>query len=192
MPLRSLITILSALVVGIFCGWFIGSRQESEIREAVRITQRPATRINLGVPSPVRVQPIALPKIQYHDTVREEVRIPADTAGIIADYFKQKKYELNFSTDTTGVFKVNATVVCNRLEDVSATIIPLQREVEHTVVKVRKFRPFVSGAIALSKDIGVSLGGGGIINERHIVRFEYMRLGDRNYVQGGYGFIFGK
>lgn len=191
MPLRSLITILSALVVGIFCGWFIGSRQESEIREAVRYVERPATHIEL-TPQPIRVEPIALPKLQYHDTITITERIPADTAGTIADYFKRKKYELNFSTDTTGVFKVNATVVCNRLEDVSATIIPLQREVEHTVVKVRKFRPFVSGGVAISDKIGVSLGGGGIINERHIVRLEYMRLGDRNYVQGGYGFIFGK
>ena len=133
-----------------------------------------------------------MPRLQYTDTIREEVHIPADTAGIIADYFKRRQYELDFSTDTTGIYKVQAVIVCNRLESASATIVPLQREVENTVVKVRKFRPFVSGGVAIGDKIGASLGLGGVIKEKHIVSIKAMRLGNNNYYGGEYGYIFGK
>ena len=182
--------ILSALVVGIFCGWLIGSRQEVQIKESsVRYVEMPSTKIDFGNPTPSKVE---LPSIQYNDTTYIRERIPADTAGIIADYFKRRIYDLDFSTDTTGVYKVQAIVEANRLVSASATIAPLQREVENTIVKVPKFRPFVSSSVAIGKKVAASLGAGGIINEKHIVRLEYMRLGDNNYVQGGYGFIFGK
>ena len=188
--------ILSALVVGIFCGWLIGGRQEVQIVENVRYVERPATRIDTELFPKWKDVGIAdkLPRLQYTDTVtvREEVRIRADTAGIVADYFKRRQYDLDFSTDTTGVYKVQAVIVCNRLESASATIVPLQREVENTVVKVHKFRPFVSGGVAIGDKVGVSLGLGGIIKEKHIVSVKAMRIDNNNYYGGEYGYIFGK
>lgn len=185
--------ILSALVVGIFCGWLIGGRQEVRINEVVRYVERPATKIDSELfPKPTKVENIELPRLQYTDTVREEVRIPADTAGIIADYFKRRTYDLDFSTDTTGVFKVQAVMFCNRLESASATIVPLQREVENTVVKVRKFRPFVSGGVAIGDKVCASLGLGGIIKDKHIVSVKAMRIGNGNYYGAEYGYIIGK
>lgn len=185
--------ILSALVVGIFCGWLIGSRQEVQIVESVRYVPQHTIHIESELfPKPTKVENIELPRLQYTDTVREEVRIPADTAGIVADYFKRRQYDLDFSTDTTGVYKVQAIICCNRLESARATIQPLQREVESTVVKVRKFCPFVSGGVAISDKIGVSLGLGGIIKEKHIVSVKAMRIGNNNYYGGEYGYIIGK
>ena len=185
--------ILSALVVGIFCGWLIGSRQEVQIVESVRYVPQHTIHIESELfPKPTKVENIELPRLQYTDTVREEIRVPADTAGIVADYFKRRQYDLDFSTDTTGVYKVQAIICCNRLESARATIQPLQREVENTVVKVRKFRPFVSGGVAISDKIGVSLGLGGIIEEKHIVSVKAMRIGNNNYYGGEYGYIFGK
>lgn len=184
--------ILSALVVGILCGWLIGTQQEVQIIENVRYVERPATKIEFEFPKPTKVEPIDLPKLQYHDTVRVVEQIPADTAGIVADYFKRRQYDLDFSTDTTGVYKVQVVTTCNRLESASATIIPLQREVENTVVKVAKFRPFVSGGVAVGDKVGASLGLGGIIKEKHLVSAKYMRIGNNNYYGGEYGYIFGK
>ena len=179
--------ILSALVVGIFCGWLIGGRQEVQIKENVRYIMQPTTKIDFGNPIPSKVE---LPKLQYHDTTF--VQVPADTTAIINDYFKRRIYDLDFSTDTTGVYKVQAVIVCNRLESASATIVPLQREVENTVVKVRKFRPFAEVGVAIGDKVGASLGLGGIIKEKHIVSAKYMRIGNGNYYGAEYGYIIGK
>lgn len=179
--------ILSALVVGIFCGWLIGGRQEVQIKENVRYIMQPTTKIDFGNPTPSKVE---LPKLQYHDTTF--VQGPADTTAILNDYFKRRTYDLDFSTDTTGIYKLQAVICCNRLESASATIVPLQREVENTVVKVRKFRPFVSGGVAIGDKVGASLGLGGIIKEKHIVSVKAMRIGNNNYYGGEYGYVFGK
>lgn len=189
-------TYIGTLLIGLFVGWWLGSLRDTTevVREKVRYIERPATKIDTELFPKWRSVGIAdkFPRLQYTDTVREEVRIPADTAGIIADYFKRRTYDLDFSTDTTGVFKVQAVIVCNRLEHASATIQPLQREVENTVVKVRKFRPFVSGGVAIGDKVGVSLGLGGIVQEKHIVSVKAMRIGNNNYYGAEYGYIFGK
>lgn len=185
--------ILSALVVGIFCGWLIGSRQEVQIVENVRYVPQHTIHIESELfPKPTKVENIELPRLQYTDTVREEIRVPADTAGIVADYFKRRQYDLDFSTDTTGVYKVQAIICCNRLESARATIVPLQREVENTVVKLRKFRPFAEVGVAIGDKVGASLGLGSIIKEKHIISIKAMRIGNNNYYGGEYGYIIGK
>lgn len=50
-----------------------------------------------------------------------------DTAAILADYFVRRKYKLDFSSDTTGTFLVNAEVYENRLVGASSTIRPIYR-----------------------------------------------------------------
>jgi hypothetical protein len=196
MAYRNILPLLVALLLGLVMGWWLGSGEDTTdiVREKVRYVERPATKIDTDLFPEWQDAGIAdkLPRLQYTDTIREEVRIPADTAGIVADYFKRRQYELDFSTDTTGIYKLKAVICCNRLESASATIIPLQREVENTVVKVRKFRPFVSGGVAIGDKVGASLGLGGIIKEKHIVSAKYMRIGNNNYYGGEYGYIFGK
>ena len=186
---KSWLYVFSALAVGIFCGWLIGNQQDVQIVEEVRYVERPATKIDLGNLTPSKVE---LPSIHYNDTTYIKEHIPADTAGIINDYIKRRIYDLDFSTDTTGVFKVQAIVEANRLMSASATILPLQREVENTIVKVSKFRPFVSGGLSIGDKVGASLGLGGIIKEKHIVSVKAMRIGNNNYYGGEYGYIFGK
>lgn len=177
--------ILSALVVGIFCGWLIGGRQEVQIKENVRYIMQPTTKIDFGTPTPSKVE---LPKLQYHDTTF--VQVPADTTAIINDYFKRRIYDLDFSTDTTGVYKLQAVICCNRLESASATIVPLQREVENTVVKVRKFRPYIGGGVALGAKAGASLEVGALLKDHHLPRVGFQRLGKDNYLTIGYGYTF--
>lgn len=177
--------ILSALVVGIFCGWLIGGRQEVQIKENVRYIMQPTTKIDFGNPTPSKVE---LPKLQYHDTTF--VQVPVDTTSILNDYFKRRIYDLDFSTDTTGVYKVQAVICCNRLESASATIQPLQREVENTVVKVRKFRPYLGGGLAIGQKFGATLEVGALLKDKHLPSVGYMRMGESNYIMAKYGYIF--
>lgn len=196
MAYRNILPLLAVLLLGFGVGWWLGSLRESTevVREEVRYVERPATKIDTELFPKWQSVGIAdkLPRLQYTDTVREEVRIPADTAGIVADYFKRRTYDLDFSTDTTGIYQLQAVIECNRLKSASATIQPLQREVENTVVKVRKFRPFVSGGVAIGDKVGASLGLGGIIKEKHIVSVKAMRIGNNNYYGAEYGYIIGK
>ena len=147
---KSLAYIIVSLVVGVVCGWFIGSQQEVQIIENVRYVERPATTIKIDTPRLFKSKPIewpklqSLPRLQLCDTVRETVFVPADTAAIISDYLQRREYDLDFSTDTTGVFKVQAAVEANKLVEASATIIPLQREVENSIVyKPKLYRPMI-------------------------------------------------
>lgn len=188
---KSWLYILSALVVGFFCGWLLGSRQEVQIVEEVRYVERPATRIDFEFPKPTKVERIELPSIQYHDTITLTERIPADTATIVADYLKRREYELDFSTDSTGIFKVQAVVYCNRLASASATIQPLQREIERVAeVRPRKFRPYIGGGVGVSSQFSASVEVGAMLKDHHLPRVGYQRVGNGNYITINYGYLF--
>ena len=200
------IAIGATLLLGIGLGWWLGSRQNDYevVREEVRYVERPATTITVEKPTPVREEDVVHDTVEkptpvreedvVHDTIylREEVRvpIPTDTIAIIADYLKRREYSLDFSTDTTGVYKVQAIVEANRLTSASATIIPLQREIERTVIKVRKFRPYIGAGAVIGSKAGVSLEVGALLKEHHLPRIGYQRLGKDNYLTIGYGYTF--
>lgn len=191
MSFRNILIAISVFVLGIGIGWLLGSlSSEVIVREKVRYVQRPMTEISIELPTPTKVEIVKFPRIQYTDTITITERIPTDTAGIINDYLQRRTYDLDFSTDTTGIFKVQAVVEANRLASASAQIIPLQREVENTVVKVRPFRPYIGGGIAISKSIGASVEVGALLKEHHLPRVGYQRLGNGNYITLNYGYIF--
>lgn len=193
---QNLTRIIVSLIVGVICGWVIGSQQEVQIVENVRYIERPATTIKIDSPKLYKSEPIdlpqfrSLPRLQLCDTVRETVTIPADTAAIIAEYLQRREYHLDFSTDTTGVYKVQAIVEENRLASASATIIPLQRTVEQTVVKVRNFRPYIGGDISIGTQMGASLEVGVLVKDHHLPKIGYQRFGNNNYIIAGYGYVF--
>lgn len=191
MAYRNILPLLAILLLGFGVGWWLGTRKTTTevVREKVRYVERPATKIDTDLfPEPIKVERIDLPKLQYHDTTF--VQVPADTTAILNDYLQRRTYDLDFSTDTTGIFKVQAVVEANRLASASAHIIPLQREVEKTVVKVRPFRPYIGGGIAISKSIGASVEVGALLKEHHLPRVGYQRLGNGNYITLNYGYIF--
>lgn len=190
--------IIVSLVVGVICGWLIGSQQEVQIIENVRYVERPVTTIKIDTPRLYKSKPIEwsklqnLPRLQFCDTVRETVIIPADTAAIIADYLQRREYDLDFSTDTTGVFKVQAAVEANKLVEASATIIPLQREVETSIVyKPKSYRPMIKIGVPFGKQrYGVEGGVGVLIKDRWLPSVSYMRLDKENFVKVECGIVF--
>lgn len=192
MAYRNIIPLLFTLLLGFGVGWWLGSRKSTTeiVREEVRYVERPATNIDTELFPAWVAERIELPRLQYTDTIREEVRIPADTAGIINDYFKRRQYELDFSTDSTGIYKVQAVLYCNRLESASATITPLQREIVTTIKEVRKFRPYIGGGVALGAKAGASLEVGALLKDHHLPRVGFQRLGNDNYLTIGYGYTF--
>jgi hypothetical protein len=68
--------------------------------------------------------------------------IEPDTAAILADYLVRRKYNLDFSNDTLGVFKVDAEVTQNHLVNAVSTIQPIIRtvETERTIYKQKKLQ----------------------------------------------------
>lgn len=68
--------------------------------------------------------------------------IEPDTAAILADYLVRRKYNLDFSNDTLGVFKVDAEVTQNHLVNAVSTIQPIIRtvETEKTIYKQKKLQ----------------------------------------------------
>lgn len=188
---RNTILLLVTLLLGFGVGWWLGSlNSEVEEREVVRYVEREPISIETDLFPKWSAERIVLPTLQYHDTIREEVRIPADTAGIVADYIKRREYELYFSTDSTGIYKVQAVIHCNRLASASATIAPLQREVVNSVVVVRKFRPYIGGGVGIGAQFSASLEVGALLKDHHLPRVGYMRLGNDNYLTIGYGYTF--
>ena len=191
MSFRNILPLLATLVAGIFCGWLIGAKQEVQVIEEVRYVERPLTRIDFEMPKPTKVESIELPSIQYHDTITITERIPADTAGIVADYLKRREYELDFSTDSTGIFKVEAVVYCNRLASATAQIIPIQRELERIVeVQPRKFRPYIGGGVGVGAQMSASVEVGAMLKDHHLPKVGYQRIGNGNYITINYGYIF--
>jgi len=87
------------------------------------------------VPSPYPVTKTVVKPVPYsvHDSVEvpkpyavhDTVKAKVDTAAIMADYNKVKKYALDFSNDTLGIFKVNATVYRNELAKATSIIQPI-------------------------------------------------------------------
>lgn len=195
MAYRNILLLLGALLLGFGLGWWLGSRKEpiEVVREEVRYVEGPRTTIYIERPTPYKVSP--LPRLVFlHDTVcvynEVHVTTPADTASIVADYLKRREYALDFSSDTTGIFKVDAIVEANRLASASATIQPIQREVHTTTREVRAFRPYIGGDVALGAKVGVSLEVGALLKDHHLPRVGYQRLGKDNYLTIGYGYTF--
>lgn len=186
---RKILHIAVAILLGLFVGWLIGSRQEAQIVEAIRYIERPTTKIDTELfPKPIKVERIEFPRLYYTDTVRVIEQTPTDTVGIVADYLQRRHYDLDFSTDTTGVYKVEAVIECNRLKSATATIIPLQRE--QTIVKVQNFRPYIGGGLAIGRKFGASLELGALLKKRHLPSVGYLRIGEDNYIMAKYGYLF--
>ena len=91
-------------------------------------------------------RPVPIETIVYkRDSI--PVPIPTDTVALFAvwrDYYLERKYELDFSNDSVGVFKVDASVSQNKLISATSTIQPNIRTVyeKEVIYKVSKLQPW--------------------------------------------------
>lgn len=139
--------VISSIVLGFGIGFVVGGwlRPRAETAAVTRIERRPTVSVTLDRPAPIAVREVAIPAVRLCDTVYETTAI--DTASIVAEFCRARDYRLDFSTDSTGTFIVDATVAYNALQSATATIEPLRHVVETTTaIQPRKplFAPYVT------------------------------------------------
>lgn len=119
-------TTLIAILIGFVIGYFLGKSSveipKGKVEKIITYSQGKTITKTISVPEPYAV----------HDTTYQTIGIPAvvDTAALYevwCDYYLARDYELDFSEDTLGVFKVNASVTQNKLVSATSTIKPLIR-----------------------------------------------------------------
>lgn len=69
--------------------------------------------------------PVAYTEIRHDTAIKYIYQDTSLLMDAIADYTTTRKYLLDYSTDTTGVFKVDLDVERNKLQNVVSTIQPL-------------------------------------------------------------------
>lgn len=98
---------------------------------------------------------IEVPK-PYKVTDTAFISLPIDTAALYAawqDYYRTKQYSLDFSNDTLGTFKVDATVHKNEITEVKSTIVPVIKIMETTKTEVIDKKKFVQGFVNIGTSV---------------------------------------
>lgn len=183
-------TIIVSIVIGMFLGSRLFPKNTTSVVTTTKYVYRPAVHFDGVNPAPLSVRKIDMPHLGLVDTVLLEV--PADTAAILADYCLKRDYLLDFSTDSTGVFKVNVGVAYNRICDYSADIQPLERQTEttQTLVKQRLLRPYVGGSVAVYGGRAIGAEAGVLLKEHHAVGLEYQMADNKNMLKVKYAYFF--
>lgn len=127
-----------------------------------------------GSVSPSQFVPIKEEKpeisILYRDTgsVRY-VNLPADTAGIIADYELKRTYQLTaFDNKTQGKLELFPVIQYNRLTGLDYNFTPMIKT--NYIYKDKVWHPFVSGSYSTLGYVGI---GGGIFYHNIGVEYQY-------------------
>lgn len=128
------IALAIAFIVGVLIGKGYADTVEVE-KEVVKWKTEQLPPIHDTIPMPV-------PYLVFDtDTVSKiiEHQAEVDTLKILADYYRVRKYDLDFSNDSIGVFKVNIDVTKNMLANASSEIRPIRTTIERvkTINKVQ-------------------------------------------------------
>lgn len=165
---NKIITLAALCLIVVMClGMFYLGRKSVSIPTPTEVVSDtvwldlPPVHDTITVPGPVKVIPA--------DTVYYPVPQPVDTAALYAvwlDYYSTREYDLDFSSDTTGVFRVAAKVNQNKIQEAISTVRTRVQVVTNTqtIYKERAIQPWIM--VGTSKDFkfqqvqgGVDLGG---------------------------------
>lgn len=190
-----LISVLAVFFIAVIClGFFFLGRSSVHIPEPAEVkhdtTYVPApypVHDTLKVPVPAKEVP--------PDTVYVSVPEPTDTAALFAvwlDYYTTREYNLDFSSDSLGVFRVAAKVNKNKLQEAISTIQPRIQVVTNieNFYKERAFQPWVMATTGVTDFKFQSVTVGVDINSRVMLGVGAMRY-DKNgafTINAGYKF----
>lgn len=169
------------LIAMVGLGFFFLGRQSVRIPDPqviykdsdTLVCNLPPVYVTIKAPQPVVVTPA--------DTVYYPVPAAVDTAALFAtwrDYYAVREYNLDFSSDSTGVFQVGAKVTQNKITEATANIQPQLKIITNTEVRYRQraVQPWVM--VSTSPNFrfqqiqgGVDLGGSWMIGAG-AVRFD--------------------
>lgn len=136
---KSVLWALAALVAAFLIGYFIGRSNETlkttikEVTKYVPSKQVYRDTIYQPVPKEVFIRD-TVPEFVYTDTTA--------LYKVWRDYYLTRSYNLDFSNDTLGIFRVEAEVEQNKLTSVKSYIRPIIKEVtkETTIIRVPKLQ----------------------------------------------------
>ena len=170
------------LVASICLGVFFLGRRSVHVPEPGEVqhdtTDVPApfpVHDTLKIPVPAKETP--------PDTVYIPVPEPTDTAALFAvwlDYYTTRDYDLDFSSDTLGVFKVAAKVNQNKIMQAVSTVQPNVKVVTNTetVYKTKFLQPWAM--VGTSVDFNFQQIQAGVdINNKWMVGVGGIRYGDK-------------
>lgn len=139
-------SILLCAVISFIVGFFLGKtfiKDKVSVKQITKYIKSPykvTDSISYPVPYKVFIDKNNSKKIIPSKiiSVNKEKKEVEDSSAILKDYFLSKRYNLDFSNDTLGVFKIDAVVNQNRLVNAVSTIQPIIRTIEtkETIYKV--------------------------------------------------------
>lgn len=123
-----IIVICTIFVLGMFLGYLLGKSYSSENKV---VNQKETIKY---VPSPYEVKDTIRELMPYKtvDTVFLLKNVEIDTPKILHDYYITRKYQLDFSSDTTGTFIIDAEINENKLVNAASTIKPFVKTIYYT------------------------------------------------------------
>lgn len=136
--IAALIAILLALIAGFFAGRSSVKTKINRIVEVKWMSSDIVIRDTIKVPVPYEVRiPVDRPIFVSSDTILNK--------EVWDDYYTEKRYNLDFSNDSLGVFKVDALVYKNSIIESSSYIQPNIKTIteKEIVYKVNKLTPWV-------------------------------------------------
>lgn len=166
MKLYHYILMIACIAVGF---WLRGLKSEE-----VKYVTLPAVSGSVPVDTPKTViqhEISNLPIIYWkHDTTL----ITPDTAAIIAEFLKEKTYDLTlFDDKEKGKLEIKPTLQFNSLSSLDYTFTPIQKE----IIRKRTFEPFLSASYSTLDIVGV---GGGFFYNNIGLEYQFQRSFNNN------------
>ena len=134
-----------AIIIALFVGYIWGS---SNIKELPASKTESVTKWIKGdtIRDTISIQKLKPYKVTLPS---KDIKIPSSTDTtklfeVWKDYYTKRNYNLDFSNDTLGIFKVDAEVSENRLTKATSLIQPNIRTIttKETIYKVIKLQPY--------------------------------------------------
>lgn len=138
---NSIILVAVALIIGFLIGRTFVNEKPIETKKIVKyVKSQNIIKDTISYPEPYEVIKWKEGRSK-HDTIfipskviskdGKEIAL-VDTSNSIEDYFLTRKYSLDFSNDTIGIFKIDAEVNQNRLISTNSYINPMIKTVTET------------------------------------------------------------
>ena len=167
------------IIAGLFLlglGFYIGRQREPEtiIKTEIKYVELPPIHDTIDKPVPYKVvEPadtadVILACIKSGKFAELFPKQPGDTvyvtqqdsAAVIKDWATERLYsETLFDVDTLGKCVVDASVQFNRMQNMSYTFTPIQKQTETTTKTTRSFLPYIGGGLNTS---GTFMAQGGM------------------------------
>lgn len=174
----SLYSIIGA-AVAFFLGYLVGRGYADTAEDEKEVIKWKTEYLPAVHDTIIEPQPYFVYKTDTVYSIMERT-LEVDTMAILADFYKVKKYNMDFSTDSTGIFKVDIDVTKNSLANVVSEVRPIIRtkEVIRTVGKTKTLQFY--GVIGSSVDLKTNKIQFGVnLRQKYLIGASGIRFDDK-------------